>query len=169
MIRKCLFIRELLLQKPCYPTKTPCIRRLHGLPQDVDLAPCRDEVFRRLHEKTAPLGRSCHQLHNATGLLYLLLREARDPSSAHNEGDFRKPALAQSFEMSAMVEDSNRGCLQLGVAQGQKVESDGGILLLAADVGVANLLGDERPELQGRLVDTSTSLRSIPISENGMI
>lgn len=68
-----------------------------------------------------------HQLDNTTSLLDLLLSELADPSCADNQRDFRNAALAE----------------QLGVAQGEKVEDGDGVLLLAGDVGLTGLDGDE--------------------------
>lgn len=76
----------------------------------------------------------CHlrnQLDDTTSLLNLLLGELADPSCTDNQGDFGEAALAED----------------LGVAQGQEVEDGDGVLLLAGDVGVTGLDGDEGPQL----------------------
>lgn len=73
----------------------------------------------------------CHQLYNTTSLLDLLLSELADPSRADNQGDFGDAALAE----------------QLGVSEGEEVEDGDGVLLLARDVGITSLDGDERPQL----------------------
>jgi hypothetical protein len=67
------------------------------------------------------------QLHNAAGFGNLLLGQLANPSCADNQGNLGDPALAQN----------------LGVAEGQKIEDGNGILLLASDVGIAGLGGDE--------------------------
>lgn len=72
-----------------------------------------------------------HKLNNTTGLGDLLLGQAADPSCADNQGDFGETALAED----------------LGVAEGEEVEDGDGVLLLAGDVGVTGLSGDERPQL----------------------
>lgn len=68
-----------------------------------------------------------HQLYNTTSLLDLLLSQLADPSCADNQGDFGDAALSE----------------QLGVAEREKVEDGDGVLLLAGDVGIAGLGGDE--------------------------
>lgn len=73
-----------------------------------------------------------HQLYNTTSLLDLLLSQLADPSCADNQGDFGDAALAE----------------QLGVAEREKVEDGDGVLLLAGDVGVTGLGGDEGPQLK---------------------
>jgi hypothetical protein len=72
-----------------------------------------------------------NQLNNATGLLDLLLRQSAHPPGADDQRDLGQTALAED----------------LGVAQGQEVEDGDGVLLLASDVGVTGLDGDERPQL----------------------
>jgi hypothetical protein len=72
-----------------------------------------------------------NQLNNATGLLDLLLRQSAHPPGADDQRDLGQTALAED----------------LGVAQGQEVEDGNGVLLLASDVGVTGLDGDERPQL----------------------
>jgi hypothetical protein len=74
-----------------------------------------------------------NQLNNATGLLDLLLRQSAHPPGADDQRDLGQTALAED----------------LGVAQGQEVEDGNGVLLLASDVGVTGLDGDERPQLRG--------------------
>jgi hypothetical protein len=69
----------------------------------------------------------CHQLYNTTSLLDLLLSKLADPSCADNQGDFGDAALSE----------------QLGVAKGEKVEDGDGVLLLAGDVSITGLNGDE--------------------------
>lgn len=68
-----------------------------------------------------------HQLNNTTSLLDLLLSELADPSCADNQRNFGEAALAE----------------QLGVAEGEEVENGDGVLLLAGDVGLTGLGGDE--------------------------
>jgi hypothetical protein len=73
-----------------------------------------------------------NQLNDATSLLNLLLSKLADPSCADNERDLGEAALAKD----------------LGVAAGEEVEDGDGVLLGAADVGIAGLSGDESPELK---------------------
>jgi hypothetical protein len=75
--------------------------------------------------------RLCHQLDNAAGLCDLLLRQLAHPPRAHDQRDLGDAALAED----------------LGVAEGEEVEDGDGVLLLAGEVGLAGLTGDEGPEL----------------------
>jgi hypothetical protein len=72
------------------------------------------------------------QLNNTTSLLDLLLSQLAHPSSADNQGDLGQTALAKN----------------LGVAEGEEVEDGDGVLLLAGDVGITGLGGDEGPQLE---------------------
>ena len=72
-----------------------------------------------------------HQLDNTTGLGDLLLSQLADVPGADDDRDLGDAALAED----------------LGVAQGEEVEDGGGVLLLAGEVGLAGLGGDEGPEL----------------------
>lgn len=73
-----------------------------------------------------------NQLDNTAGLGDLLLRKLADISGTDDDGDLRETALAKD----------------LGVAEGEEVEDGGGVLLLALEVSLAGLGGDEGPELQ---------------------
>ena len=72
-----------------------------------------------------------HQLDNTTGIGDLLLRQPAYPSRLDDNGDLGDAALAED----------------LGVAEGQEVDHGNGVLLLAADVGIAGLGGEERVQL----------------------
>ena len=72
-----------------------------------------------------------HQLNDTTGLGDLLLRELADVPGADDDRDLGEAALAKD----------------LGVAEGQEVEDGDGLLLLAVEVGITGLGGDEGPEL----------------------
>lgn len=74
----------------------------------------------------------CHKLNNTTGLGDLLLRQTAHPSRADDQRDFGETALAED----------------LGVAEGEEVEDGDGVLLLAGNIGIAGLDGNERPELK---------------------
>lgn len=76
--------------------------------------------------------RLCHQLDNTASVGDLLLRQLAHPSRAHNQRDLGDAALAKD----------------LGVAEGKEVEDGDGVLLLAGQVGLAGLAGDEGPELK---------------------
>lgn len=73
----------------------------------------------------------CDQLDDTTSLSDLLLGELADPAGTDDEGNFGETALSEN----------------LGVAEGEEVDDGDGVLLLALDVGLADLGGDERPEL----------------------
>lgn len=75
--------------------------------------------------------RLCDELNNTTDGLDLLLGVTADVAGTDDDGDLRKAALSED----------------LGVAEGQEVDDGGDIGLLAAQVGVTLLSGDERPEL----------------------
>jgi hypothetical protein len=88
--------------------------------------------FTRLRrDKNTNIQRLCDQLNNTTGLLDLLLGIAAEVAGTDDEGDLGETALAED----------------LGVAEGQEVDDGGGVGLLAAQVGVTLLGGDESPEL----------------------
>lgn len=72
-----------------------------------------------------------NQLDDTAGLGDLLLRKLADVSGTDDDGDLRETALAKD----------------LGVAEGEEVEDGGGVLLLALEVSLAGLGGDEGPEL----------------------
>ena len=72
-----------------------------------------------------------NQLNDTTSLLDLLLCQSAHPSSTDDQGDLGQAALAED----------------LGVAQGQEVEDGDGVLLVAGDVGLTGLGGDEGPQL----------------------
>ena len=80
---------------------------------------------------TIELQRLCDQLNNTTSLLDLLLGVPADVPGADDEGDLGKAALAED----------------LGVAQREQVDNGGGVGLLAAQVGLTLLGGDEGPQL----------------------
>jgi hypothetical protein len=88
--------------------------------------------FTRLRrEKNTNIQRLCDQLNNTTGLLDLLLGITAEVAGTDDEGDLGETALAED----------------LGVAEGQEVDDGGSVGLLAAQVGVTLLGGDEGPEL----------------------
>lgn len=89
----------------------------------------------RLLQRT-PNQRLCDQLNNTTGLLDLLLSIAAEVAGTDDDGDLGETALTED----------------LGVAEGKKVDDGSGVALLAAQVGVTLLSGDERPELCSMLV-----------------
>lgn len=76
-----------------------------------------------------------HQLNDTTSLLDLPLGVAAEVSRAHNDGDVREAALAQD----------------LGVSEREQVDDGRSVGLLSAQVGLARLGGDERPELHRRV------------------
>ena len=78
-----------------------------------------------------PNQRLCDELNDTTGLLDLLLSITAEVAGAHNEGNLGETALAEN----------------LGVAEGEEVDDGGGVGLLAAQVGVTLLGGDEGPKL----------------------
>ena len=75
--------------------------------------------------------RLCDELNNTTGLGDLLLSQAADPAGADDEGDSGEAALAEN----------------LGVTEGEEVDDGDGVLLLALEVGLTGLLGNQAPEL----------------------
>ena len=75
--------------------------------------------------------RLCDELNNTTGLGDLLLSQTADPAGANDDGDLGEAALAEN----------------LGVAEGQQVDDGDGVLLLALQVGLTGLLGNQAPEL----------------------
>lgn len=86
---------------------------------------------RLLREKNTNIQRLCDQLNNTTGLLDLLLGITAEVAGTDDEGDLGETALAED----------------LGVAEGQEVDDGGGVGLLAAQVGLTLLGGDESPQL----------------------
>lgn len=72
-----------------------------------------------------------NELNNTTGSLDLLLSIPAEVASADDDGDLGETALAEN----------------LGVAEGKEVDDGGGVGLLAAQVGITLLGGDERPQL----------------------
>jgi len=89
-------------------------------------------------QPNVPSTRLCDQLNNATGSDNLLLSELADPAGADDEGNVGKATLSED----------------LGVAEGEEVEDGDGVGLLAGDVGLTLLKGDEGPQLldvDGRL------------------
>jgi hypothetical protein len=80
---------------------------------------------------TVEFQRLCDQLNNTTSLLDLLLGVPADVPGADDEGDLGKAALAED----------------LGVAQREEVDDGGGVGLLAAQVCLTLLGGDEGPQL----------------------
>jgi hypothetical protein len=86
---------------------------------------------RLLREKNTNIQRLCDQLDNTTGLLDLLLGITAEVAGTDDEGDLGETALAED----------------LGVAEGQEVDDGGGVGLLAAQVGLTLLGGDESPQL----------------------
>lgn len=77
-----------------------------------------------------------HQLDDTTGLGDLLLRKLADVPGADDDRDLGDAALAED----------------LGIAEREEVEDGGGVLLLAGEVGLAGLGGDEGPQLFCALV-----------------
>lgn len=75
--------------------------------------------------------RLCDELNNTTGGLDLLLGVTADVAGTDDDGDLGETALSKN----------------LGEAEGQEVDDGGDIGLLAAQVGVTLLGGDEGPEL----------------------
>lgn len=80
-----------------------------------------------------------NKLNNTAGGSDLLLSQLAHPSRPDDQGDLGDAALAQN----------------LRVTQGKQVKNGGGLLLLARDVGVTGLLGNQRPQLQSLLVGRS--------------
>ena len=72
-----------------------------------------------------------NQLNDTTGFLDLALSLLAHPPGADDDGDLWEPALSE----------------HLGVSEGEEVEDGGGVGLLAGNVGVTSLFGDERPKL----------------------
>lgn len=81
--------------------------------------------------KNTNIQRLCDQLNDTTGLLDLLLGITAEVAGTDDEGDLGETALAED----------------LGVAKGQEVDDGGGVGLLAAQVGITLLGGDESPQL----------------------
>jgi hypothetical protein len=75
--------------------------------------------------------RLCDELNNTTGGLNLLLGVTADIAGTDDDGDLGETALAED----------------LGVAEGKEVDDGGDVGLLAAQVGITLLGGDEGPEL----------------------
>lgn len=73
----------------------------------------------------------CDELNDTTGLGDLLLGELADPAGANDQGNFRETALSED----------------LGVTEGKEVDDGDGVLLLAGEVTITGLGGDERPQL----------------------
>lgn len=69
----------------------------------------------------------CNQLHDTTGLLDLALSLLAEPSGSYNNRDFWDAALAEN----------------LGVAERKEVEDGSGVGLLARDVFVTGLYGNQ--------------------------
>lgn len=88
--------------------------------------PYSPAFFRNIDAK-----RLCDELNNTTGGLDLLLGVTADVAGTDDDGDLGETALSED----------------LGVAEGQEVDDGGDIGLLAAQVGITLLSGDERPEL----------------------
>lgn len=72
-----------------------------------------------------------NQLNDTTGFLDLALSLLADPPGPDDDGDLWKSALAE----------------HLGVSEGKEVEDGGGVGLLAGNVGITSLFGDEGPKL----------------------
>lgn len=93
--------------------------------------------------------RLCDQLNDTTGLLDLLLGIAAEVAGTDDEGDLGETALAED----------------LGVAQGQEVDDGGSVGLLAAQVGLTLLGGDESPQLyRRRKKSVSETVQNMPVS-----
>lgn len=75
--------------------------------------------------------RLCDELNDTTGGLNLLLGVTADVAGTDDDGDLGETALAED----------------LGVAEGKEVDDGGDVGLLAAQVGITLLGGDEGPEL----------------------
>jgi hypothetical protein len=89
-------------------------------------------LFTRLLQKhQIESTRLCDELDNTTGGLDLLLGVTADVAGTNDDGDLGETALAED----------------LGVAEGKKVDDGGDVGLLAAQVGITLLSGDEGPEL----------------------
>lgn len=84
-----------------------------------------------LHFSCSPALRN--QLNDTTSLSNLLLSQSADPSCLDDNRDLGQAALAQD----------------LGVAEGEQVDDGDGVGLLAGQVGLAGLSGDESPQLHG--------------------
>lgn len=117
-------MRILHTQKPffsCRPSRSFCIR------------PHRRQTL--IHSvfsgNTIEFQRLCDQLNNTTSLLDLPLGVLADVPGADDDGELGKAALAED----------------LGVAQREEVDDGGGVGLLAAQVGLTLLGGDEGPQL----------------------
>lgn len=81
------------------------------------------------------------ELNNATGIRDLLLGLLADVSCADDDRSLRQAALSEELGVSESVEVDERGGVGGRVLQG-----------LLADVG-----GDQRPQLQGRLISNHSS------------
>lgn len=88
-------------------------------------------LFTRLPRNFSTNQRLCDELNNTTGGLDLLLGVTADVAGTDDDGNLGETALSKN----------------LGVAEGQEVDDGGDIGLLAAQVGVTLLGGDEGPEL----------------------
>jgi len=84
-----------------------------------------------------------HQLNNTASIGNLLLGQLAHPACADNQGNLGEAALAED----------------LGVAEGKEVEDGDGVLLLAGNVGLAGLGGDEGPELFNLVSDPMSAAR----------
>lgn len=73
-----------------------------------------------------------NELNNTAGLLDLTLGLLGEVARADDDWDLRDAALAED----------------LRVAEGKEVDDGCGVGLLVGDVGLAGLLGDERPQLE---------------------
>jgi len=93
-----------------------------------------------------------YQLNDTTGLGNLLLRELADVAGTDDDGDLGEAALAED----------------LGVAEGKEIENGRGVLLLASEVGLTGLGGDEGPELEST-VSTHCILRIIFCASSGFL
>lgn len=82
------------------------------------------------------------ELNNATGIRDLLLGLLADVSCADDDGGLRQAALSEELGVSESIEVDERGGVGGRVLQG-----------LLADVG-----GDQRPQLQGRLISNHLSI-----------
>ena len=76
-------------------------------------------------------GHLCDELNNATGLLDLALSVFAEVPGPNDYRDFWDAALAENF----------------AVAEREEVKDRRGVRLLAVEVSLASLLGDEGPKL----------------------
>lgn len=88
--------------------------------------PYSPAFFRNIDAK-----RLCDELNNTTGGLDLLLGVTADVAGTDNDGDLGETALSED----------------LGETERKEVDDGGDIGLLAAQVGITLLSGDEGPEL----------------------